>query len=181
MAWASITDSTALMPSVSASEKHYLKRYHAISGCDTMSAFRGNRQEVYLAGLEGVPRGDGDTQASGLPSFRDHKLSHGSFREAGENDCHPIRQDQFSDVCQRSQKGNPLLEEHLYGQNATDARCPTAAHPTGSVPSWDMDHQYTCSAGRSITTSICLDQYVRIMATSLDHKSRGLQGMQRVD
>ena len=42
--------------------------------------------------------------------------------------------------------------------NATNTGCSTAAYPTGSVPSWNLDHQLTDSTSGSFSPGICLGQ-----------------------
>ena len=161
----------ALCSALGDSRSRALPVFHALTGCDTTSAFRGKGKKSAWQAWQAFSEVTETFQYLADHPFEHLSAESGHFRKI-ERLIVILFDKKVRLVLQIKQGRNCLSQKLKYGQDTTHSECTTSAHTTGSLPSWNLDNQHSGTASSSITRRVCLDKNSNFtLAASLDDYS----------
>ena len=147
----------AICASLGEPRSRVLPVFHAFSGCCTTSAFKGRGKKSVWKTWHAYGEITETFEYLACHPFELVYVDSAHFK-AIERLTVIFYDEQSTELCQPDKKRHLLPEESVHRKNATNTGCSTAAYPTGSVPSSNLDHQLTDPTSGFFSPGICLGQ-----------------------
>lgn len=164
----------AICSSLGEAKSRALPVFHSVTGCDTVSAFKGKGKKSAWQAWQAYE------QVTDTFVY----LANHPFEHLYTDSDHFKKIERLAILYDRTSHlscVNEAREEifcQSYGQNTTHTRCTASTYSTGTVSSWNLDNLHTGAANNSLPRRIWLDYGVRALGASVDYTSRGFKSMQ---